>query len=50
LNAHRAIPAGVLIALDRRERGQGTLSAVQEVERAYGVAVTSLVNLDDLVA
>ena len=50
LNAHRAIPAGVLIALDRRERGQETLSAVQEVERAYGVAVTSLVNLDDLVA
>ncbi|MDS4019604.1 MAG: orotate phosphoribosyltransferase [Candidatus Competibacter sp.] len=50
LEAHKAIPAGVVIALDRRERGQGDLSAVQEVERAHGIAVTSIVNLDDLVA
>ena len=50
LTAHGATPAGVLIALDRRERGQGDLSAVQEVERAHGIAVTSIVNLDDLVA
>ena len=50
LAAHQALPAGVLIALDRRERGQGALSAVQEVERAYAIAVTSIVNLDDLVA
>ncbi|MBL8259038.1 MAG: orotate phosphoribosyltransferase [Candidatus Competibacteraceae bacterium] len=50
LSRHQATPAGVLIALDRRERGQGTLSAVQEVERAHGVRVTSIVSLDDLVA
>ena len=50
LTAHGATPAGVLIALDRRERGQGELSAVQEVERAHGIAVTSIVNLDDLLA
>ncbi|MDS4042186.1 MAG: orotate phosphoribosyltransferase, partial [Candidatus Competibacter sp.] len=50
LEAHKAIPAGVVIALDRRERGQSDLSAVQEVERAHGIAVTSIVNLDDLVA
>ncbi|MDS4030108.1 MAG: orotate phosphoribosyltransferase [Candidatus Contendobacter sp.] len=50
LTAHGATPAGVVIALDRRERGQGDLSAVQEVERAHGVAVTSIVSLDDLVA
>lgn len=50
LRAHQATPAGVLIALDRQERGQGALSAVQEVERAHGVAVASIVNLDDLVA
>lgn len=50
LAAHQALPAGVLIALDRRERGQGALSAVQEVERAHAIAVTSIVNLDDLVA
>jgi orotate phosphoribosyltransferase len=48
LTAHGATPAGVLIALDRRERGQGELSAVQEVERAHGIAVTSIANLDDL--
>jgi len=50
LAAHQALPAGVLLALDRRERGQGALSAVQEVERAHAIAVTSIVNLDDLVA
>ena len=50
LTAHGATPAGVLIALDRRERGQGELSAVQEVERAHGIAVTSIANLDDLLA
>lgn len=50
LSQHEATPAGVLIALDRQERGQGALSAVQEVERAHGIAVSSIVNLDDLVA
>ncbi|MHB9119369.1 MAG: orotate phosphoribosyltransferase [Burkholderiales bacterium] len=43
-----ATPSGVIIALDRRERGTGTLSAVQEVERSYGLPVASIVNLDDL--
>jgi len=50
LSAHGATPAGVIIALDRQERGQGELSAVQEVERAHGVAVTGIVTLNDLVA
>jgi orotate phosphoribosyltransferase len=50
LAAHDATPAGVLIALDRRERGQGELSAVQEVERAHDISVTSIVTLDDVVA
>lgn len=49
LQAHQAVPAGVLIALDRCERGQGRLSAVQEVEQAHGLKVTSIVNLDDVV-
>lgn len=49
LEAHQAIPAGVVIALDRQERGQGALSAVQEVEHAYGIAVTGMVTLSDLV-
>ena len=33
IRAHGAEPAGVLIALDREERGQGALSATQELER-----------------
>lgn len=50
LTAHGATPAGVVIALDRQERGQGEWSAVQEVERTQGLAVTRIVSLDDLVA
>lgn len=50
LAVHGAIPAGIVIALDRQERGQGELSAVQEVERAHGITVTGIVTLDDLVA
>lgn len=43
-----ATPAGVAIALDRQERGQGELSAVQEVERAFKLRVVSIVDLDAL--
>lgn len=48
IRAAGAEPAGVLIALDRRERGQGELSAVQEVARDYGMPVISIASLDDL--
>ncbi len=44
-----ATPAGVLIALDRQERGQGARSAIQEVETEYQLPVRSIINLDDLV-
>lgn len=50
LARHGATPAGVIIALDRQERGQGEWSAVQEVERAYHIPVTRIVTLNDLVA
>ena len=40
--------AGVVIALDRQEKGQGTLSAVQEVEQRYGVRVANIAGLNDL--
>ncbi|HXH04288.1 MAG TPA: orotate phosphoribosyltransferase [Candidatus Competibacteraceae bacterium] len=49
LAAHDATPAGVVIALDRQERGQGELSAIQEVERTHGIPVVSIVTLADLV-
>ncbi|NVK40135.1 MAG: orotate phosphoribosyltransferase [Oceanospirillaceae bacterium] len=43
-----ATPAGVVIALNRMERGQGELSAIQEVERDYGMPVASIVTLNDV--
>src|SRR6202521_3308004 len=45
-----ATPAGVLIALDRQERGQGELSATQEVSREFGVPVTAIASLADILA
>ena len=45
-----AIPCGVLIALDRQERGAGAYSAAQEVEREYAIPVVSIAKLDTLVA
>ena len=48
IRAHGARPAGVLIALDREERGTGELSAVQEVEQKYGLPVLSVLKLRDL--
>ena len=40
--------AGVIVALDRQERGKGELSAIQEVEREFGVPVISIASVDDL--
>ena len=45
-----AVPAGVLIALDRQERGQGALSATQEVSRSFGIPVTAIATLEDVLA
>ena len=44
-----ATPAGVAIAIDRQERGQGALSAVQEVEQQTGMPVISIATLADLI-
>ncbi|MGI9916015.1 orotate phosphoribosyltransferase [Vibrio owensii] len=41
--------AGVLVAIDRQEKGKGELSAIQEVERDFGCAIISIVSLTDLV-
>ena len=48
IRAAGAAPCGVAIALDRMERGQGELSAVQEVRRNYGIPVVSIATLEDL--
>jgi orotate phosphoribosyltransferase len=43
-----AKPAGVLIALDRQERGTGERSAIQEVQDTFGVPVVSIIKLDQV--
>lgn len=43
-----AQPAGVLIALDRQERGTGEKSAIQEVEETFGIPVISIIRLDQV--
>lgn len=42
-------PAGILIALDRQERGEKEMSAVQEVEEQFGLPVTSIIKLEELI-
>jgi len=49
IRAAGAEPVGVVIALDRQERGQGQLSAIQEVEQRHGLRVYSIIQLDHLV-
>ena len=48
IRSQRAEPAGVLIALDRMERGQGETSAVQDVRDTYGIPVVAIATLDDV--
>ena len=49
IQAQGASAAGVLIALNRQERGKGELSAIQEIEQDFGMPVVSIVNLDQLI-
>ncbi len=48
IEQHNAKPAGVVIALDRQEKGLGEMSAIQEVEQDYGIPVLSIITLADL--
>lgn len=49
IRAQGATPCGVSIAIDRQERGQGELSAVQEVMQDYAIPVIAIATLEDLV-
>jgi len=49
IEAAGASAAGVAIALDRQERGQGSQSAIQEVEASYRIPVISIIRLEHLV-
>ncbi len=50
IRSQGATPAAVIIAIDRMERGQGSLSAVQETQQLYGIPVFAIANLADLLA
>jgi orotate phosphoribosyltransferase len=50
IRAHGATPAAVLIAFDRMERGRAERSAVQELQREFGIPVTAIATLDDLLS
>jgi orotate phosphoribosyltransferase len=49
ITASGAEVAGLVISLDRQERGQGPASAVQELQQALGVSVVSIIGLNDLI-
>ena len=50
IHANGAELAGVLIALDRQEKGKGELSAIQEVQRDYNAPVIAIITLGDLIS
>ena len=49
IRSNGAEVAGLAISLDRQERGQGALSAVQELRSSLGIAVVNIIGLDDLI-
>ena len=49
INANGAKTKGVVVALDRQEKGKGELSAIQEVEQNFGITVVSIINLSHIV-
>lgn len=49
IKAAGAQPAAVLIGLNRQEKGQGELSAIQEVEQSFGIPVISIINLNHII-
>jgi len=48
INQAGATPAGVLVALDRQEKGTGQLSAIQEIVKQYKIPVYAIISLEDL--
>ena len=49
INANDANTKGVIVALDRQEKGKGKLSAIQEVEQIFGIRVLSIINLSHII-
>ncbi len=49
INNNGAKIAGVIVAIDRQEKGENTLSATQEIARKYSIPVISIINLEDII-
>ena len=49
ISSNGAIAKGVIVALDRQEKGNSELSAIQEVEQIFGVSVISIINLSHII-
>jgi len=49
IESQKAICAGVAIGLDRQERGQGELSAIQEIEQEFSLQVVNIISLAELI-
>ena len=49
ISANGANTKGVIVALDRQEKGNGELSAIQEVEQIFGISVLSIINLSHII-
>jgi len=49
INTNDANTKGVIVALDRQEKGKGELSAIQEVEQIFGIRVLSIINLSHII-
>ena len=41
-------PCGIIVAIDRQEKGQSNLSAIQEMEAKYAIPIISIINLDEI--
>jgi len=49
IQKNNARPIGVMIALDRQERGQGELSAVEEAKQSFGLSFASIITMENLI-
>ena len=49
IRENNATPAGVMIALDRQEKGESNTSAIQEIEKKYQMPVNSIVRFEHLI-
>lgn len=49
IHAQGAKLAGILVAMDRQEKGRGQLSAIQEVEQSFGIQVANIITLQDII-